>query len=340
MGGRKRDWEGPPFGKHEFQDQCDECLAECWPNLRKLEGMGEFREHMRANKFQFAVRSPKAPHWYTLRKTWRDSQEWRRRDSLSDPAEQELFIQCVQFIREHGQREVFWGAPYIKLLCDGFKYWSMGWPLDVTILINRAEHPSPVFDELGNRLKKPPKNEEEGGVLERKRDDERLRRNLEERKKLTYWKGAPYGRHEARGEWSLEAGNWDGYDECLAECWPNLRKLEGLDEFREHMRANKWQFGKTTPWAPHWYTLRKTWRGSQEWWRRGQRTDPAEQELFAQCIQFIREHGEMEWYGKEPFLKLICDGFKYWSNGWPLDVCVVINRAEYPSPAVDEGATG
>ena len=66
--------------------------------------------------------------------------------------EQEFFIQRIQFIREHGKHEEFWGHPYIKLICDGFKYWSNGWPLDVCVVINRAEHPSPVFDETGNRL--------------------------------------------------------------------------------------------------------------------------------------------------------------------------------------------
>jgi hypothetical protein len=167
-------------------------------------------------------------------------------------------------------------------------------------------------------------------------DAERIRLNLAERKKFPTTLAPPYGRHEARKGWSLKLRNWEGYEECLAECWPNLRRLEDLDEFRAHMLSNKWQFGKTTPEAPHWYTLRKTWRDSQEWWRRGQRTDPREQELFIQCIQFIREHGKQEVFWEQPYIKLVCDGFKYWSNGWPLDVCVVINRAEHPSPVFDE----
>ena len=318
MGGRKRDWEGPPFGKHEFQDQCDECLSECWKDLPRIARLSDFEAHMDRNNFRFAKTMPDAPHWYTLRKTWENDEE---------------FVTCVQFIRDHGNVEYFWGKPYTKLEHGGYKYWSMGYPLDVTILINRAEHPSPVFDELGNRLEK---NEEEGGDVERTPDEERIRLNLAERKKFPTTLAPPYGRHEALRDWSLELGYWEGYEECLAECWPNLRKLDDMDEFRRHVANNKWQFGKTTPWAPHWYTLRKTWRDSQGWVSRGMREDPAEQELFCQCIQFIREHGEMEWYGKMPYIKLICDGFKYWSNGWPLDVCVVINRAEYPSPASDE----
>ena len=74
-----------------------------------------------------------------MRKTWENDEE---------------FVACVQFIRDHGNVEYFWGKPYTKLEHGGYKYWSMGYPLDVTIIINRAEHPSPVFDEVGNRLAK------------------------------------------------------------------------------------------------------------------------------------------------------------------------------------------
>ncbi len=137
MGGRKRDWEGPPFGKHEFQDQCDECLSECWKDLPRIARLSDFEAHMDRNNFRFAKTMPDAPHWYTLRKTWENDEE---------------FVACVQFIRDHGNVEYFWGKPYTKLEHGGYKYWSMGYPLDVTILINRAEHPSTVFDELGNRL--------------------------------------------------------------------------------------------------------------------------------------------------------------------------------------------
>jgi hypothetical protein len=156
MKGRKRGWEGPPFGKHEFQDQCDQCLFECWQELPRIERLADLGAHMDQNDFRFAKTMPDAPHWeyprlaryferhtdeihYTLRKTWENDEE---------------FVACVQFIRDHGNVEYFWGKPYTKLEHGGYKYWSMGYPLDVTIIINRAEHPSPVFDEVGNRLAK------------------------------------------------------------------------------------------------------------------------------------------------------------------------------------------
>ena len=42
-------------------------------------------------------------------------------------------------IREYGTKERFGKNRYIKLELDGWKYWSMGWPVNQTILINRAK---------------------------------------------------------------------------------------------------------------------------------------------------------------------------------------------------------
>jgi len=63
------------------------------------------------------------PHWYTLRETWND-----------DP----LFDKIVQAIRDNAKTEYFWRKPYEVLNFEGWKYWSMGAPIDETILINRA----------------------------------------------------------------------------------------------------------------------------------------------------------------------------------------------------------
>ena len=52
------------------------------------------------------------------------------------------------FIREHGYRERFQGRWYTKYDVDGWSYWTMGAPIENTILINRrrlenAEGPTP-----------------------------------------------------------------------------------------------------------------------------------------------------------------------------------------------------
>ena len=71
----------------------------------------------------FARTMPKSPHWYTLR---RENPEGS-------------FEAFVLFIRENGYDEEFGGRWYTKFDLDGWSYWTMGAPLDETILINRAK---------------------------------------------------------------------------------------------------------------------------------------------------------------------------------------------------------
>jgi len=75
-------------------------------------------------KYQFAKTMPETPHYYTLRQTW---------------ADQDQFKQVVQAIRDNGEAKQFGGRTYIYFYANGFQYWTMGAPLDKTILINRAE---------------------------------------------------------------------------------------------------------------------------------------------------------------------------------------------------------
>lgn len=88
----------------------------------------------------FAKTMPKNPHWYTLRKHWPDP----------------LFRRVVEIMRAHGYTEVYRGWPYTMLDVNGFKYWTMGAPIDDTILINRKPKNAPapydsvaeVYDDL------------------------------------------------------------------------------------------------------------------------------------------------------------------------------------------------
>ncbi len=84
----------------------------------------EITELLLAAEFQFATTMPETPHHYTLRETWEDGG---------------VFEEVVQFIRDHGKEEKFFGTAYIYLYLEGHKYWTMGCPLDQTRLINRAE---------------------------------------------------------------------------------------------------------------------------------------------------------------------------------------------------------
>jgi hypothetical protein len=64
------------------------------------------------------------PHQYCLRKSWRGN--------IS-------FVRVAEIIREYGYVEWFWKKPYMMLNAGAFKYWTMGWPLEVTMLINRTK---------------------------------------------------------------------------------------------------------------------------------------------------------------------------------------------------------
>jgi hypothetical protein len=94
------------------------------PSLRQL---ARFATAMERHPYRFAKRLWRNPHFYTLIKEW---------------ANKEDFYDCVQFIRNHGFHEMFpkglRGQPYTCFHLNGYKYWSMGAPLDKTILINRA----------------------------------------------------------------------------------------------------------------------------------------------------------------------------------------------------------
>jgi hypothetical protein len=81
------------------------------------------RAFIAASTWRFAKTMPDAPHEYTL-----------RRNAASDAA----FEAAVVFIREHGDERAWGGRAYTYLDVDGWSYWTMGAPLDETILINRA----------------------------------------------------------------------------------------------------------------------------------------------------------------------------------------------------------
>ncbi len=74
--------------------------------------------------YRFAKTMPHAPHWYSVRREWKNEEE---------------FVEAVLFIRKHGYSEPYAGRNYIKFKLNGFKYWTMGDPIEDTIILNRAK---------------------------------------------------------------------------------------------------------------------------------------------------------------------------------------------------------
>ena len=73
------------------------------------------------------------PHQYCLRNNWQGDVS---------------FDNVAQIVRDYGYVEWFWGKPYMILNLGEFKYWTMGFPLEVTILINRTKINSCTREEL------------------------------------------------------------------------------------------------------------------------------------------------------------------------------------------------
>jgi hypothetical protein len=84
----------------------------------------KMREYVAAVPWRFAKTMPENPHEYTLKKV--------------SPGREKEFEAVVIFIRQQGYKKKFGRATYIYVDLDGWCYWTMGAPLEQTILINRA----------------------------------------------------------------------------------------------------------------------------------------------------------------------------------------------------------
>tara|TARA_X000001382_G_scaffold85868_2_gene60955 strand:- start:1344 stop:1625 length:282 start_codon:yes stop_codon:yes gene_type:complete len=75
-------------------------------------------------KFTFAKSMPKIPHDWSAREEWNSDKE---------------FEDMVIYIREYGVPEKFWRKTYIYLYANGYKYWTLGNPIETTRIINRVK---------------------------------------------------------------------------------------------------------------------------------------------------------------------------------------------------------
>jgi hypothetical protein len=89
----------------------------------------KLREFIRTSPWRFASTMPEIPHEYTLR---------------AKAPDEKMFERVVVYIRQVGYKGEFGSSTYTYLDIDGWKYWTMGSPLDLTILINRAKAEPPA----------------------------------------------------------------------------------------------------------------------------------------------------------------------------------------------------
>lgn len=92
--------------------------------LTRYQAIKRFAELTEAKRFRFAKTMAETPHWYTLR-----DKDWESKDD---------FFEAVQLIRDYGYPYKWGRYTYIQLNVNEYFYWSMGWPVDETELINRG----------------------------------------------------------------------------------------------------------------------------------------------------------------------------------------------------------
>lgn len=92
------------------------------------------------HRWTFAKTMPQWPH------------EWVARKNVPD----DEFDAFVRFIRRYGVARVFGRKIYVCYYApNGWRYWTMGWPVDETVIINRSapEHDSTRELKDGERLR-------------------------------------------------------------------------------------------------------------------------------------------------------------------------------------------
>jgi len=90
------------------------------------------RSFVQSRRWQEAVTYREtAPHEYTVRK-WETGAE----------ATQD-FGRFVTYIRRFGSADFYYKIRHIYWVVDEFKYWTMGWPVEETTVINRARRDAP-----------------------------------------------------------------------------------------------------------------------------------------------------------------------------------------------------
>lgn len=84
----------------------------------------EFRDFISKQTFRKAVTAKRNPHAYIVR-------------HKSVVGTDDEFVDAVMFIREHGFEIMLWGKRYTVYYLDGHFYWTMGDPIETTIILNQ-----------------------------------------------------------------------------------------------------------------------------------------------------------------------------------------------------------
>ncbi len=69
-------------------------------------------------------------------KTYADT--WPHEYIVRDKVDENLFVKLVEHIRKHGYEGKFYKKTIVYFDADGMTYWTMGAPIEDTVIINRC----------------------------------------------------------------------------------------------------------------------------------------------------------------------------------------------------------
>jgi hypothetical protein len=85
---------------------------------------------------------------WTFAKTYADT--WPHEYIVRDQVDETSFVELVTHIRAHGYEDRFYEKPITYFDNDGMVYWTMGSPIDKTIIINRCRKEQTFRERLKN----------------------------------------------------------------------------------------------------------------------------------------------------------------------------------------------
>jgi len=91
-------------------------------------------EFIETETWTFAKTMPEWPHEYIVR----------------ERVDEQLFVKAVEQIREFGYEGKFYLTTIIYFDQEGFTYWTMGSPIEETIIINRTQKENSYEERLKN----------------------------------------------------------------------------------------------------------------------------------------------------------------------------------------------
>jgi len=93
--------------------------------MSKEEVLEKIKEYIDCVRWKFASTMPEHPHEYTVR-------EWNYE-------EEDAFIIFVKYIRGYGYQKRFFKKMITYCDIGDYTYWTMGAPIEETVVINRKE---------------------------------------------------------------------------------------------------------------------------------------------------------------------------------------------------------